>query len=76
MLRISLLTGHEALAQLPIETVGTPSREVLKARLDGALGSLIWWVAAVTMTGVWNWVSFKILFNSNHSLLLCCTPYL
>jgi len=31
--------GSEALAQLPREAVGTPSLEVLKARLDGALGS-------------------------------------
>jgi len=35
--------GSEALAQLPREVVGAPSLEVLKARLDGALGSLSWW---------------------------------
>ena len=27
--------------------MGTPSLEVLKVRLDGALGSLIWWVATM-----------------------------
>jgi len=27
----------------PREAVGAPSVEVLKARLDGALGSLSWW---------------------------------
>jgi len=27
--------------------VGAPSLEVLKARLDGALGSLSWWEAAL-----------------------------
>jgi len=27
----------------PREAVGAPSLEVLKARLDGALGSLSWW---------------------------------
>ena len=31
----------EALAQLPREAVDAPFLEVLKARLDGALGSLI-----------------------------------
>ena len=31
--------GGEAVAQLPREAVGAPSLEVLKARLDGALGS-------------------------------------
>lgn len=30
--------GSEALAQLPQEAVGSPSLEVLRARLDGALG--------------------------------------
>jgi len=33
--------GGEALAQLPRETVDALFLEVLKARLDGALGSLI-----------------------------------
>lgn len=32
----------EALAQLPREAVDTPSLEMLKASLDGALGILIW----------------------------------
>lgn len=27
---------------MPRETTGAPSQEVLEARLDGALGSLIW----------------------------------
>lgn len=31
----------EALAQLPKEVVGVPSLEAFKARLDGALDSLI-----------------------------------
>lgn len=29
--------------RLPREAVGAPSLEVFKARLDGALGSLVWW---------------------------------
>jgi len=30
--------------------VDAPSLEACKARLDGALGSLSWWVAALPMT--------------------------
>ena len=70
MLRISLLTGHEALAQLPIETVGTPSREVLKARLDGALGSLIWWVAAMPRTQDWSCLGFEVPSELSHLMIL------
>ena len=29
--------------EAPLEVVGAPSLEVLKARLDGAPGSLSWW---------------------------------
>ena len=32
---------------LPREAVGATSLEALKARLDGALGSLSWWGAAL-----------------------------
>ena len=37
------------LEQLPREAVHAPSLEVFNARLDGALGSLSWWVAALLM---------------------------
>jgi len=37
----------EALALLPREAVDAPSLEIHKARLDGALGSLIWWGQSV-----------------------------
>jgi len=40
-----------ALAQLPREAVGAPSLELLKGRLDGALSSLSWWGAALSMAG-------------------------
>jgi len=33
--------------RLPRGAMRVPSLEVFKARLDGALGSLIWWVATV-----------------------------
>lgn len=38
-------------AQLPRGAVGSPFGKVLKARLDGTLGSLSWWVAALSMAG-------------------------
>jgi len=41
----------EALAQLLRRAVDAPSVEVLRTRLDGALGSLSWWVAALPMAG-------------------------
>jgi len=41
--------------------VDTPSLEVSKARLDGALGSLSWWVAALPTAEGWNWVIFRSL---------------
>ena len=33
----------KVLEQLPREAVDAPSLEVFKARLDGALGSLVWY---------------------------------
>ena len=37
--------------KLAREAVDAPSLEASKSRLDGALGSLSWWVAALTMAG-------------------------
>jgi len=53
--------GGEALALLPREAVGAPSLEVLKARLDGILGSLSWWVAALPVAWGWDRMGFKSL---------------
>ena len=36
--------------RLPREDVDAPSLEAFKARLDGALGSLIWWMATLPIT--------------------------
>ena len=33
--------------RLPREAVGAPSLEAFKARLDVALGSLVWWLATL-----------------------------
>ena len=38
--------------RLPREGVDAPSLEVFKARLDGALGNLVWWEVSLPMGGV------------------------
>jgi len=43
----------EALHRLPREAADAPSLEVLKAGLDGALGSLTQWGAALCTAGSW-----------------------
>ena len=37
--------------RLPKEAVDAPSLEALKARLHVALGSLVWWLAALHIAG-------------------------
>jgi len=46
-----------------------PSLEVLKARLDEALGSLTWWLATLPTAGRWNWVILKAPSNPSHSVI-------
>ena len=58
----------KSLDPLPREAVGAPSLEAVKARLDGALGSLSWWKAALPMVG--SWMIFKVSSNTNHSGIL------
>ena len=36
---------------LPREAVCAPSLEAIRVRLDGALGSPIWWLATLPMAG-------------------------
>ena len=50
--------------RLPRDAVDAPSMEVLKARLDGDLGSLICCVAALPMSGC------RVLSNLSHSMIL------
>ena len=47
-----------------------PSLEAFKARLDEALGSRSWWVAALPTAGSWKWISFEDPSNLNHSVIL------
>ena len=37
--------------RLPKKAVDAPSLEVLKARLDGALGNLVWWEVSLPTAG-------------------------
>jgi len=37
--------------RLPREAVAAPSLAVFKARLDGALSSLVWWKVSLPMAG-------------------------
>ena len=46
------------------------SLEAFKARLDVAVGSLVWWLATLHIAGGWNRVSIVVLFNPGHSMIL------
>jgi len=39
--------------RLPREAVAAPSLAVFKARLDGALSTLVWWKVSLPMAGGW-----------------------
>ena len=52
------------------EALGPPSLEVFIDRLDEALGSLSWWRAVLPITVCWDWISFKVLLNPSHFVIL------
>jgi len=52
------------------EAVGAPSLEALRARLDGVLGSLSCWGAALPMAEGWGCVGFVVSSNSSRSMVL------
>jgi len=56
--------------RLPREAVAAPFVAVFKARLDGALSSLVWWKMSLLMAGGWNQMIFKVPSNSYHSTIL------
>jgi len=56
--------------RLPREAVDAPSLEVFKARLDGALSSLVWWKMSLLMAGGWNQMTFQVPSNPYHSVIL------
>ena len=51
MLDIFHPKGGDTLNRLPKEAVDAPSLGAFKARLDVALGSLVWWLATLPMLG-------------------------
>jgi len=38
-------------------------KEAFKTKLDGALGRLIWWLAARSIVGGWDWMVFHAPSN-------------
>ena len=58
------------MAQAALGGCGCSISEVLKARLDGALSRLIWWVATLPMAGGWNLVDFEVPSNPSLSIVL------
>lgn len=54
--------GGEALHKLPREALADPgSLKLSKARLVGALGTLVQWKACLPMAAGWNYILFKVL---------------
>ena len=56
--------------RLPKEAVAAPSLAGFKARLDGALSTLVWCKMSLLMAGGWNQMSCKVPSNPNHSNIL------
>ena len=56
--------------RLPKEAVDAPSLEAFKARLDVALGSLVWWLVTLHIAGGWKYIIIVVLFNPGHSMIL------
>ena len=56
--------------RLSKEVVDAPSPEAFKARLDVALGSLVWWLVTLHIAGGWNLMITVVLFNPGHSMIL------
>ena len=56
--------------RLPKEVVDAPSLGALKARLDVALGSLVWWLVTLHIAGGWKRMMTVVLFNPGHSMIL------
>ena len=56
--------------RLSREAVDAPSLEAFKARLDVALGSLVWWLTTLHIAGGWNWMILVVLFNPGRSVIV------
>ena len=56
--------------RLPKAAVGITSLEVFKIGLDGALGRLGWWVAALAVAGGLDLDDLGVPSNPGHSVIL------
>jgi len=56
--------------KVPKEVVDAPSLEAFKAKLDVALGSLVWWLATLHTAGGLKLMIIVVLFNPGHSMIL------
>ena len=55
---------------MPKEVVDAPSLEAFKARLDVALGSLVWWLVTLHIAGGLKIGDRYGPFNPGHSMIL------
>jgi len=55
---------------LPREAVAAPSLAAFKARLDGALSTLVWWKVSLPMADGWNWMICEVPSKPNLSMIL------
>jgi len=53
--------------RLPKEVVDAPSLETFQARVDVALGSLLWWLATLLIAG--GLMMIVVLFNPGDSMI-------
>lgn len=70
MLEIRHSEGCKALEQIAQNKCWRSILKVFKARLGGALSSLIRWTATLPLAGGWDWVIFKVPSNPNYSVIL------
>jgi len=70
-----MLSVVEPWHRLPREVGDAPSLETLKARLDGALSSLIWVKMSLLMAGGWTRWPAKVPSHPNHSLFCDSTKH-
>jgi len=56
--------------RLPREAVAAPSLAGFKARLDGALSSLVWWKVFLPVASTLELDDLKVPSNPNHSMIL------
>ena len=56
--------------RLPKEVVDAPFLEAFKARLDVALGSLVWWLLTLHIAGGLKLMIIVVLFYPGHSMVL------